>query len=257
MQLLRDLFGYVAEAAEVLGIDLEFAQAILEVRERLAPMQIGKNGDLQEWLEDWPQKEDSHRHISHLYGLYPGHQISVRTTPDLAAGCRVVLEQRGLRGNGWSSAWKMACWARLHDPDMALANFDYYIRHYSYDNLFSICSRALQVDGTFGITAAVAELLLQSHEGELHLLPALPGAWETGEVKGLKARGGFELDMHWQRNRLSRATLRSRSAKTCRIRVPGDLSVFENGIEISVRRPEEGIVEFEAEAGSEYELRRP
>ncbi|MGB2908551.1 MAG: glycoside hydrolase family 95 protein [Candidatus Aminicenantaceae bacterium] len=255
MQLLRDLFEYVAEAAGILEIDLEFARSVLQTRERLAPMRIGKSGVLQEWLEDWPQKEGSHRHISHLYGLYPGNQISARTTPDLAEGCRVVLVQRGLRGNGWASAWKMACWARLYDPDMALANLDYTIHHYTYQNLFSICSRALQIDGTFGLSAAVAELLLQSHEQQLHLLPALPESWASGEIRGLRARGGFEVDMLWEKGRLSRATLKSLLGNACRIRVTGLVSVFCQGTEIPVRQPADGVVEFETEAGLEYELK--
>lgn len=218
MQLLDDLFGYVIEAAEILERDIEFRGKIETARTRLAPMQIGERGDLQEWLEDWPQKEGSHRHISNLYGLYPGNQISAKGSPEFAEASKVVLEQRGLRGNGWASAWKMACWARLYNPEKAMDNFNYYIHNYTFQNLFGICSRALQVDGTFGVSAAVAEMLLQSHEGEIHLLPSVPASWEDGQVKGIRARGGFELDLEWEAGRLKKLRILSLQGKPITVR---------------------------------------
>jgi alpha-L-fucosidase 2 len=254
MQILNDLFGYIAEAAEILGVDQEFARKVLEKRARLAPMQVGKNGDLQEWLEDWGQKEKSHRHISNLYGLFPGNQISLQRTPQLADGCRVVLEQRGLEGNGWSSAWKMACWARLAEPDKAAENFHYCIRNYTLPNLFSICQRALQVDGTFGVTAAVAEMLLQSHEDVLSFLPAIPKSWAEGEVERFCARGGFGVSFSWRDGKLNQARVESKNGNTCRIRT--DRILFLSSGETGGRtlQPKDGIVEFETKPGQVYSL---
>jgi alpha-L-fucosidase 2 len=254
MQILNDLFGYVAEAAEVLGTDREFAAKVLEKRSRLAPMQIGKNGGLQEWLEDWGQKEKSHRHISNLYGLFPGNQISLIRTPQVADACRVVLEQRGLVGNGWSSAWKMACWARLAEPGKAIENFNYCIHNYTLPNLFSICSRALQVDGTFGVTAAVAEMLLQSHGDAIVFLPAVPGAWQEGEAEGFCARGGFEVSFSWRGGTFRQASVKSNNGNTCRIRI--DRAVFLSPGEAGGRtlKPKDEVVEFDTEPGSVYFL---
>ncbi len=254
MQILNDLFLYVAETADILGIDQEFSQKVLRTRKKLAPMQIGQKGDLQEWLEDWGQKEKSHRHISNLYGLFPGNQISARTTPELAEGCRVVLEQRGLAGNGWSSAWKMACWARLFNGAKSMDNFNYYIHNYVFDNLFAICSKALQVDGSFGVSAAVAEMILQSHEDEIFLLPALPKFWENGEVRGLCARGGFEVDIKWEKNRLISALILSRKGNKCRLRTSHAVDVFSNGDKIKVKRHEKSLIEFDTEKDEFYKI---
>lgn len=254
MQILNDLFGYIVEATSVLNIDQEFAEKVSAARQRLAPMQIGRKGDLQEWLEDWEQKEKSHRHISNLYGLFPGRQISVRSTPEFAQGSRVVLEQRGLEGNGWASAWKMACWARLINPQQALANFDYYIHHYTFQNLFSICQRALQVDGTFGVSAAVAEMCLQSHESELLLLPCLPETWSSGKIIGLRARGGFEVGIHWKDGQLTEASIKSGLGNPCRVRSGIPVKIFSGGDPVPFQAGEEGVVEFETVIGAEYTI---
>jgi alpha-L-fucosidase 2 len=254
MAILNDLFGAVAEAADVLGVDRDFKARVLTAKSKLTPMQIGRKGNLQEWLEDWDETEKSHRHISGLWGLFPGRQISARRTPKFAEGSKVVLEQRGLPGNGWASAWKAACWARLGDGAKALENFTYAMRQYTTNSLFSICSRAMQVDGSFGMSAAVAEMLLQSHEDELAFLPALPAAWKDGEVKGLVARGGFEVAMRWTDGRISEATLHSKLGRPCRVRSAAPLKVTVRGRSVSVRRPGPDLIEFKTEPGATYAL---
>jgi alpha-L-fucosidase 2 len=255
MQILRDLFAAVAEASEVLGVDSDFRQKVLSTRKRLAPMQIGKKGNLQEWLEDWDETEDSHRHISGLWGLYPGKQISPRTTPDLAAASAVVLNQRGLTGTGWGSAWKAACWARLGNASKAMENVGYAARTYTTPALFSICSGAMQVDGSLGMTAALAELLLQSHEGELNLLPALPASWASGAVSGLVARGGFEVDLKWSNARLEVGTIRSKAGKVCRLRTATPVRVTIEGRAVETRRLSNEVIEFPTTTGTAYTLR--
>ncbi len=255
MQILRDLFTAVANAAEILGVDPELRSSVLAARSKLAPMQIGRKGNLQEWMDDWDETEKSHRHISGLWGLYPGHQISPRRTPEFAKASQVVLEQRGLTGNGWSSAWKTACWARLGNGAQAMENIRYAVRNYTTSSLFSICSNAMQVDGALGMTAAIAEMLLQSDGGELQFLPAFPASWNAGEIAGLRARGGFELDFSWDSGRLRKAAIVSHLGMTCRIRTPGSFTVTRGGQPVPATRIEGGF-EFPTTPGEKYSLER-
>jgi len=255
MRILDELFAEAAEAARILGVDAEFRAKVLKARARLAPMRIGRKGNLQEWLEDWDETEKSHRHISGLWGLFPGREISKRQPGGAAEGARVVLEQRGLPGNGWSSAWKAACWARLGDGAKALENLRFALNNYTTASLFSICSKALQVDGALGFSAAVAEMLLQSQNGEIEFLPALPPPWPKGEARGLRARGGFEIRLEWQGGRLRRAAILSTIGGPCRVRLPFPMSVTSLNEEIRPSSgPDPGVVEFKTRPGRTYVL---
>jgi alpha-L-fucosidase 2 len=255
MRVLDELFGAVAEAAKILGVDPEFRGRVLDARAKLAPMRIGRRGNLQEWLEDWDETEKSHRHISGLWGLFPGREISKRDRSGAVQAARVVLEQRGLPGNGWSSAWKAACWARLGDAAKALENLRFALNNYTTASLFSICSNALQVDGALGLSAAVAEMLLQSQNGEIEFLPALPSSWRDGEASGLRARGGFEIGLKWQGGRLWRVTILSTIGGPCRVRLPFHMSITHLGQMILPSSvPDSGVVEFKTQPGLAYVL---
>ena len=249
MEILSDLFSYVAKASEILDVDEVFREKILKAKKKLAPLQVGSNGQLQEWLEDWGQKEKSHRHISSLYGLFPGNQISLQRTPELANGARAVLEQRGLEGNGWSSAWKMACWARLLEAERSMDNFAYAIHNYTYDSLFSICAKALQVDGSLGVSAAIAEMLLQSQDDEIFVLPSIPMSWRKGEVNGLRARGGFEINLGWDEKQNIILDIKSSLSKTCRIRTPYPVKIKQIFPEVSITGEGDNQFSFEIEPG--------
>jgi alpha-L-fucosidase 2 len=254
MQILYDLFGYFMEASKILEKNDSFIQTVKAAREKLVPPQIGKDGSLQEWADDWKSLEENHRHFSHMYGLYPGKVLYEKRTPALIEAYKKVLEERGDASTGFSRAWKMALWARLNDGNRANKIYKGYMKEQSCSSLFALCGRALQVDGSFGVTAAITEMLIQSQEGVIKLLPALPDEWDTGEFKGVCARGGFELDYAWKNKSLIQLKILSKAGGVCRIASTPGLKISNNGKKVSLKKAANGVVEFRTIKGAIYLL---
>jgi len=277
-QIIRDLLANTAEAAGILGVDADFAAKLTETRKQIAPNQIGKHGQLQEWLQDKDDPKNTHRHVSHLWGLYPGWDITPRGTPKLLAAARQSLIFRGDGGTGWSKAWKINLWARLLDGDHAHKMLIEALAGNTAPNLFDM-HPPFQIDGNFGGCSGIAEMLLQSQgtstpsagpgqatstpsagpgqgssgQGyEIHLLPALPTAWSSGSVKGLCARGGFEIDIAWKAGRLSEAAVRSKLGGKCRLRAGAQVEVKAQGKPVETRRIDAEVIEFDTAAGAAY-----
>jgi alpha-L-fucosidase 2 len=227
-QLLFDLFTKTIKAAEILDNDKELVKKIKETLQRLPPMQIGQWGQLQEWLHDWDSKDDKHRHVSHLYGLFPSNQISPHRTPELFTAAKTSLIARGDESTGWSMGWKVNLWARFLDGDHALKLItdqltpsiqpDGRQRGGTYPNLFD-AHPPFQIDGNFGCTSGITEMLVQSHDGAIFILPALPNVWKKGSIKGLRTRGGFEIEfMEWENGEISKLVIKSNLGENCQLR---------------------------------------
>jgi len=254
MQIIRGVFSNFIKAAAHLGRDAVLSDSLSGKIARLAPDQIGKHGQLQEWIVDWDEIEPKHRHLSPLWGLYPGTEISLERTPDLARAAEESIRRRGTGGCGWSYSWKMNLRARLREGNEALDQFRALVTDSSLPNLFSLCGRALQIDGNLGATAGIAEMLLQSQDGEIQFLPALPREWTQGEVSGLRARGGFEIGIRWNEGQLERASVRSDLGSDFLLRTDRRVQVTSDGNGVGLEYPDRDHILFQTVAGNDYQI---
>jgi alpha-L-fucosidase 2 len=233
-QMVSELFTNIITASAVLGTDADFADSLAVLKSKMAPMQIGQHAQLQEWMYDWDNPNDHHRHVSHLYGLFPGNQISPWRTPELFAAARNSLNYRGDPATGWSMGWKVCLWARLLDGNRAYklitdqlspaGSTGFWGKGGTYPNLFD-AHPPFQIDGNFGCAAGIAEMMLQSHDGAVHVLPSVPDRWADGKVSGLVARGGFVVDIEWQDGKISVIKVKSELGGNLRIRTADALAM--------------------------------
>lgn len=262
MSIIRNLFTNIIDASQILNNDKAFGDVLIEKRSKLYPLKIGNNGQIQEWYKDFEETDIHHRHASHLFGLHPGREISP-LTPDFFAAARKTLKTRGDDGTGWSKGWKINWWARLLDGDHSYSLIRQLLNYVettsgavmgggTYPNFFD-AHPPFQIDGNFAGTAGMAEMLIQSHLGYIQLLPALPKAWSEGSIKGLRARGGFEVDMKWSRQQLNSAVIKSSSGGQCTIHTKLPVKVL-NLDTVSQKSNDEFQITFKTEKGKSYQL---